>query len=33
MDAVAGERYGLFWEFHTVENAVMKGIAAACLSE
>ena len=32
MDAVAGERYGLFWEFHTVENAVMKGIAAACLS-
>ena len=33
MDALAGERHGLFWEFHTVENAVMKGIAVSCLSE
>lgn len=33
MDALAGARHGLFWEFHTVENAVMKGIAVSCLSE
>lgn len=33
MDILAGERHGLFWEFHTVENAVMKGIAVSCLSE
>ena len=33
MDALAGEKYRLFWEFHTVENAVMKGIAAAAAGE
>ena len=33
MEKLAGERYGLSWEFHTVPDVILRGIAVACLSE